>query len=231
MSNEMRKSFELSVPVDRAWRAFTEADELSEWAAADAYKEFDARPGGRYVMSYAGMPDMEGQVLEAEPNEKLVYTEPAGILPGETVVTVTFEAIDTGTRVTITQSGFGDGEEWLGQLESYGIGWRESVQDLELYLQTGVRGNRFFTWQSTFGALVRDTLAGAEVLRVLPETFAEQAGLQPGDLLLKAGNASIFAERDISLLTREHPAGTSMEITYVRGREIRTGQGVLTAMF
>lgn len=231
MSNEMRKTFELAVPVERAWQAFTDAEQLSQWAASGGYKEFDAREGGRYVLSVEGMPDMEGRVLEAEPNRRLVYTEPPGILPGETVVTVTFEAAETGTKVTIVQSGFGDGEDWLGQLESYETGWREGIQDLYLFLRSGLRGNRFFTWQSSFGTTVRDVPAGAEVLRVSPGSFAEQAGMRPGDLFLKVGNASIFAERDISLLTREHPPGTTLEVTYVRDREILSGKGTLTAMF
>lgn len=231
MSKEMKKTFELAVPVERAWQAFTDPEQLSRWAAGDAYKEFDARPGGRYILSVEGMPDMEGRILEAEPDHRLVYTEPPGNLPGETVVTVTFEAVDTGTSVTIVQSGFGDGDDWLGLLEGYETGWRESIQDLHLYLLTGLSGNRFFTWQSTFGVMVRDTPAGAQVLRVLPEGFAEQAGMRPGDLFLKVGNASIFAERDLSLLTREHPAGTGLEVTYVRDREMLSGKGVLTSMF
>jgi uncharacterized protein YndB with AHSA1/START domain len=231
VTDKLEKTFELAVPVERAWQVFTDPRELSAWAAGDGYKEFDARPGGRYVLSVEGMPDLEGQVLEAEPHRRLVYTEPPGILPGETTVTVTFEATDSGTRVTVTQSGFGDGDDWLGHLESYGTGWDEALYDLHLYLRTGVAGKRFFTWQSTFGLFVRDTPAGAEVLKVQPGTLAERLGLRPGDLLLKVGNASIFSERDLGLLSREHPPGTEVELTYVRGGEVRSGAGALTPMF
>ena len=232
MTDKMVKTFEIAVPVERAWRLFTDPDELSAWGAS-TFKEFDARAGGRYVMDMGGgdIPDMEGQVLEAEPNKRVVYTEPPSILPGETTVTVTFEAVKSGTRVTITQAGFGDGDEWLGHLESYDTGWTEALYDLYLYLSTGVSGKRFYTWQSTFGLVVRDTPAGAEVLRVSPDTFGAEAKLRPGDILLRVGNASIFSERDLSLLTREHAPGTSLEMSYVRGGTEHTGTGTLTSMY
>jgi uncharacterized protein YndB with AHSA1/START domain len=232
MSNKLTRTFELAVPLERAWQVFTDPKELNGWyAGGGMLKEFDARPGGRVVVGAEGMPDIVGEVREAVQPNRVVFTEGPGILPAETEITVTLEEAGTGTRVRITQAGFGDGEDWAGMLESYGNGWDEGIYDLQLYVLRGVTGNRFFTWQSSFGLAVRDTPAGAEVIKVWPETFGEQVDIRAGDLVLKVGNASIFGERDLSLLSREHPPGTKLEMTYVQGSQIRTREGTLTAMF
>jgi uncharacterized protein YndB with AHSA1/START domain len=232
MSNKLVKSFELAVPLERAWQVFTDPKELEAWyAGGGLLKEFDARPGGRVVVGVEGMPEIVGEVREVAAPHRVVFTEGPGILPAETEITVTLEEGGTGTRVKITQAGFGDGEDWVGMLESYGIGWDEGIYDLQLYVLRGVTGNRFFTWQSSFGLVVRDTPAGAEVIKVAPGSFGEQVGAGAGDLVLKVGNASIFGDRDLSLLSREHPPGTKLAMTYVHGSEIRTGEGTLTAMF
>lgn len=219
MSGKYERTFVLTVPPERAWRAFTEPRELEAWWASEVH-EFDARPGGRLRVKVMDLPEYEGRVEEAEPGRRLRWTEGAGLLPGPTEVTVTFESVPEGTRVTVVQAGFGEGGDWLGQLESHSLGWNQCIADLQLHLRSGVRFSRMFTWKTSLGAATQDTPAGLEVLRVLPGTYAERVGLAPGDILLQLGSAPIFSRSDRWLIEREHAPGEELEAVFVRGQEL-----------
>lgn len=132
---------------------------------------------------------------------------------------VTFEQTNTGTRVHITHSGFGDGAEWLGTLDGYRLSWANSLADLELYLRTGIRVERMFTFKSDLGAALRDSLSGPEVLAATPGSFADKAGVQVGDIIIGLGGTPVFGLTDTWLFTREHGPGENTEISYVRGTQ------------
>ena len=62
-----------------------------------------------------------------------------------TLIAITFEHLDTGTRVRVVQSGF-DEAFVRGGGESFWIHSEHIFADLELFLQTGVIGRR--AWRS-----------------------------------------------------------------------------------
>jgi hypothetical protein len=123
--------------------------------------------------------DYTWEIVEVEPHRRLVWKEPPGLLPGETEVTAVFEETDTGSRVRVTQAGFGQGEDWLGQLEGFALGWSQNLANLYLYLRTGVGLDRFFTWRSETGATVTDTPAGPEVLKSSPARLPSRPASRP----------------------------------------------------
>jgi predicted metalloprotease with PDZ domain len=135
----------------------------------------------------------------------------------------------SGTLVTITQAGFGEGEDWQTQLDNVGLGWAQSLAGLELYLRTGVRFDRFFTFKSDLGVLAHEEMAGPCVASVTPESYAAQAGLEVGDIIVQVGSAPIFTRSDLWLFTREHEIGEDIEVKFVRGSELRHGRAQLTA--
>ncbi|GAA5039289.1 uncharacterized protein YndB with AHSA1/START domain [Thermocatellispora tengchongensis] len=227
MSDKFEKTFEFVVPVERLWRAFTDRTELDAWYPGQI-KDADVRPGGRITWPM-GEFDYVWEFVEVEPNRRLTWKEPPGLLPGETEVTAVFEQTGTGSRVRITQSGFGEGEDWLGQLESWALGWSQNLANLYLYLRTGVGFDRFFTWKSETGVTVTDTPAGPEVLVVKPGSFAEQAGVRVGDIVVQVGAAPVFGQSDLWVLEREHEPGEELEAMYVRGDKLLRGRGVLGA--
>ncbi len=134
-TDKYERTFTLAVPPERAWRAFTEPREMEAWFR-DRVHEFDARPGGRVRYEMVGI-TVEGVVEEARPHRLLRWTAGPGLLPGPTVISVSFERVGGGTQITITQSGFGDGDEWLTELEDHALGWNQLITDLSLYLGTG----------------------------------------------------------------------------------------------
>jgi S1-C subfamily serine protease len=142
-------------------------------------------------------------------------------------ITVTFEEVAEGTRITITHAGFGEAEHWNEWLEGTSIGWRQAIADLVAYLTTGVTARRFVSPMHSPGMTMHDTDAGVEVSTVVPGHLADQAGVRPGDLLLRVGGVPIFAITDLWVLMREHPPGTTLAIEYVRAGQRLDGAGVL----
>ncbi|MFC0527454.1 SRPBCC domain-containing protein [Phytohabitans kaempferiae] len=224
------KTFTLAVPVDKAWQAFTDPKLIEVWLTGTV-EQADVRPGGQISWT----PDEYGQlvwdIVEAEPGEKLTYREGPGILPVTTEVTVTFEEAEAGTRLTITQSGFGEGVDWQAKIDGVGLGWAQTLATLDLYLRTGVRLDRFFTFRSDLGFEADDVLAGPLVRTVADGSFAARAGVEPGDIVVRLGDAPVFGRSDLWLFTREHEAGEEVEVAYARAGEIHTGRAPLDPPF
>lgn len=138
------KVFEINCPVERAYRAFTNKQDLQEWLA-DSY-EIDARKGGKYKMgSEADGFVNRGEFLEAIPDQLLVYTwniqrfdEKGNTIPKPhqeqpTKVTVRFEKTEKGTKIKLTHEGFPEqDEEYWG----HAVGWEMLVGEvLKYYLE------------------------------------------------------------------------------------------------
>jgi uncharacterized protein YndB with AHSA1/START domain len=224
-TRKFTQAFILAVVPERAWRAFTEPRELEAWYC-DRVHEFEVRPGGRIRYEMVGV-TIEGTIEEVQAPTLLRRTVGRGILPGETVITTTFEACEGGTKVTVTQSGFGDGGDWLTQIESHTLGGTQLLADLALYLRTGISFKRKGTWRVRLGARFTETPAGLEVVSVDADGFAGRVGMQPGDLFVQLGRAPIFDRSDLWLLQREHDPGEEMEAVFIRGHALQRAKAVL----
>jgi uncharacterized protein YndB with AHSA1/START domain len=225
MTSTYRRTFTVAVPVARAWRAFTEAEELTAWMAPSVAR-FEAKPGGSLEFA-VGDSRAQGRVEEIEPERRIRWSEGPGILPGTTEVTVVFEAVEHGTRIEITHSGFGEGRDWIDELQAHTLGWDRCVTDLTLYLERGIRRPRAHGRRSRFGLVTVDTPVGVEVVDVVPGSFADQAGLSAGDIVLELEQAGVFGRSDLWLLASEHAPGDELEVVYARGRELLRGRGRL----
>lgn len=136
--------------------------------------------------------------------------------------------MSSGTRITIVRSGFGDSEAWLHYAENTTRGWDEMIADLILYLETGVRGERHFSFRSGLGATMLDSGPGVRITHVVPGGFAAEAGMQAGDLLLRLNGASVLHLSDVGFVAREHAPGEVIEAEYARGGEVLSGNGPLS---
>lgn len=113
------------------------AEALRDWFAPDTYATtdctVDARPGGAWRVHYRSDKGHEfvenGVFHEITPPERLVLTltqaHSAQIGP-ETVITVSFRAVDGGTEMTFHQSGFREKAHRDGNAE----GWQECFDKL-----------------------------------------------------------------------------------------------------
>jgi uncharacterized protein YndB with AHSA1/START domain len=228
MSNDYEKTFSVRVPPERAFRAFTDPKELEQWFTPKF--EADAEEGAPGVKADAASPggDVHFEVTQIKGDELLCYRQWAADPDTGIDVTVVFEPVEGGTRITVTHAGFG-GDSIL-KSDSVRNGMFENYADLMLYLDHGVSypRHRDITTDAWLGALFLDAGPGAEVANVEPGGFAAQIGLQPGDILLQLGAGAVFGNRELMFFLREHGVGDVVSAVWAHDGGIHHGTGKLT---
>ena len=228
MSSDYETTFSVKVPPERAFRALTDPRELEQWLTHRFTTDGVAgEPGVQAEMASPGG-EMHFEVTQIKGDELLRYRQWAASPDAGIDVTVVFEPVEGGTKITVTHAGFG-GDSILTS-DSVRNGLAESYADLVLYLDHGVSFPRHRDLQTScwLGAQLRDIRAGAEVAEVAPGEYADQAGLQPGDVLLQLGAGAVFGNREVMFFLREHNVGDEVEAVWARDRQLRRGSGRLT---
>lgn len=220
MGGTFEKTFVVAVPVERAWKAMTDPEELNKW-----YFPFKVGEDGTTQTEILGE-KRTSEVVDFEPGRMfhtrttLTGREGFGVLPGTREMTVVFEAIESGTRITITNSGFGESEDLSGVMR----GLAETIADLILYLETTVAFPRHHhEVKSWIGFAGREVPAGLEVMSVQSGTFAGRLGLRRGDLLVELCGASVFSFAEVQFFTKEHTPGEQAAAAWVRGGQLMRG--------
>lgn len=100
----------IAAPPDRIWAALTDGASVRPWWG-DTRHDTDFRPGSPIRYLRDGKIDVEGEILEAEPHSRLVYTfHVTGPGPqhdeGPTLVEHRIEVDGAWTRLTIIHSNF-----------------------------------------------------------------------------------------------------------------------------
>lgn len=130
---------------DVVWQAWTNSERVSEWFAHDACIE--AVEGGSYQISVHSVNQSEScKILSIQPSYRLVFQWK---VPEElevfdklkdfsTIVAVSLKELDNQTAVTLSHSGWGEGEEWLQAMEWHKHSWRKILASLKSFLETGI---------------------------------------------------------------------------------------------
>jgi uncharacterized protein YndB with AHSA1/START domain len=119
----------------RLWDAWTQGRDLEQWycpnPVAPTTAHLDVRPGGGHVVDM-GPFRLAGRYGEVVPQARLTHT---WSFDGgrETHLAVDFHEVTGGTQVTLTHSGFADGEEREG-IEQ---GWTITLARLRSLLAEG----------------------------------------------------------------------------------------------
>lgn len=228
MSSDYERTFSVRVPPARAFRAFTDPNELEQWFTPKF--DADAEEGAPGVKAEAASPggQVHFEVTQIKDDELLCYRQWAASPETGIDVTVVFEPVEGGTKITVTHAGFG-GDSILTS-DSVRNGMLENFADLILYLEHGVSFPRHRDMPATawLGAMFLDSGAGAEAVEVEPGAFADQVGLQPGDVLLQLGRAPVFGYREVMFFLREHDVGDEVEAVWARNGKVLRGRGRLT---
>ena len=232
MTARLERTFVVRVPVERAWKAFTRPEEREAWMSppghdpvgspearwpGDGLRKMDVRPGTverHRLLSWS-------QTTRATPESEPVWID----------MSVTFEEVESGTRITMTQSGFGTGPEWTAHNEATSLGTDEAIRDLILYLETGVKAIRHHSFKSSVGARFTQAPAGVRVSEVEPGGFAASAGMLAGDILVRLAGGPVFTAAEVGFVERAFDADTQLEIEYVRGGELKRGRASLSRSF
>jgi len=206
-------TFVVRVPRAEAWARLDEATPAAEGLDPPA-------PGQRWLPGFEGA----GEDIEVVPGERLRARKATWPCEGTEVVVV-LEDHDAGTRITVVQTGFGDGfaerRRWLG------TGWWPIVADLAVYLERGVSLGRHLTPWASLGCPVTETPGGLTVGAPAPGSFAEQAGLREGDLVVRLAGSPVVGIPELAVLLRSLRPGTATKVRYLRGADVLSGTGTM----
>ncbi len=146
MPGSVTRGIFVRVPPARAFDAWVKVGEVLSWLADGAV--IGARAGGNWALGWYADPDNDagyssmGQIETYAPGRSLVvsnlvFESPEGLSFGPMRLTVTFEDVEEGTDVTVTQEGIEDGPSWDAYREQLGPGWERMLSDLKAWLEEG----------------------------------------------------------------------------------------------
>mgnify|MGYP002713234730 FL=1 len=140
----MQRSIEFSVtiaaPTREVWSVLTEADKIPTWwEGVHAVKLTDPKPGGVYTLDYeSGNPDT-CEILKSDPGNLLVYRWTSAE-PAPTQVEYKLEAIETGTRLTLHNTGYQTGGKWDKVYDANYVGWVKMMLGVRRLLESAHSG-------------------------------------------------------------------------------------------
>lgn len=146
MSKEADRTLKIErvirAPVQEVFDAFVVPEQLARWWGPEGVTipdySMDVRPGGKWrtVMQLpdGNKPEVSGEYRTIEKNKRLVFTwawkQEDGTRGHETEITVTFEPVGNGTKLTLVQAVFAETEH----RDRHGQGWESSFNSLERFL-------------------------------------------------------------------------------------------------
>jgi uncharacterized protein YndB with AHSA1/START domain len=202
-TDRFQASFRLRIDRDTAWHRLT------------------AEEAGSDVPAHLWLPGFDSQVtvVDAAAPDRLRATKDDEPCAGTDIV-VTLEDEDTGTRVHVTQSRFGD---WLPtRYEIMSVGWRYIVADLQTYLATGVHARRHLRPWGDLGAEATAIDGGVSIDGVREGTLAHRLGLTSGDLLVTLAGAPVASLDDLVTVLRVLDVTTRPDAEWVRSGALMT---------
>ena len=130
------------VSPEKVWRAWTDPQALKQWwgpggPEAVSVVELDVRVGGRFRILFGGPRgddhEVQGTYREVVPNRRLAFTWtwPRTTPERESLVTITFNAVGSGTALDFVHAQHFDEKVRDGHLQ----GWSEAFVKLDRFLR------------------------------------------------------------------------------------------------
>jgi uncharacterized protein YndB with AHSA1/START domain len=149
MQNRIEKQIELKAPVERVWRALTDFNEFGEWFRVKLEGPFVEGQITRGMITHPGYEHVKWEVVvvKMEPERLFSYNwhpyavDPAIDYSKETPTLVEFhlEAIEGGTLLTVTESGFEKipADRRAEALRMDEGGWTAQMKNIERHVTQG----------------------------------------------------------------------------------------------
>jgi hypothetical protein len=143
--------------------------------------------------------DSQATVVSAEATSELRATKDEEPCLGTDIV-VTLEDDESGARIRVVQSRFGD---WLApHREVMAVGWQHIVADLQAFLATGVHARRHLRGWGDLGADTDAVDGGVRLGAVRSDGLAGRLGLIDGDLLTTLAGAPVTTLAELATVLR-----------------------------
>jgi uncharacterized protein YndB with AHSA1/START domain len=138
----------IAAPPAVVWSIVTEAHHMAGWFSDEA--EIDLRPGGRLFLTWRGHGTYEGRVEAVDPPRLFAFRwqtrEGEFSETNSTLVVMTLEPEETGTRLRVVESGFGSlpwPDDARGRYaDENSKGWLTELDELRDYTTNVVAANR-----------------------------------------------------------------------------------------
>ncbi len=216
MKDDFEATFVVDLAPDEVWETLTR-------------RTLEADPGGEVHYVLPGFPSFTSLPLKGA-SCTLIEMQAGRLLRVKkdhepcagTEIAVRLEQAETGTRVSVVQSGFGPFLDIVGRDAVFGHG-HQIVADFQLYIERGltVPGT---VWGANLGARTNHTPVGLEIVAVDAGGFAETAGLRAGDLLLTLRGIRLHDTQQLWTVLALTEPGTSSDVSWARGREAMHGK-------
>lgn len=149
---------DLEAALEDAWRALTDARELTRWFPLAA--KVDGRPGGTMVWDWGEKFHWATRIEVWEPPRRLRLVQDVerphdvggkpltdgSIASSSIAMEFTLETHRGKTRLRLVHSGFGEGAAWDDELEGVRNGWAFELRGLGHYLARHRGKNRYVGW-------------------------------------------------------------------------------------
>ncbi len=134
----VEKELFIAAAPERVYRAFTVKEDLERWFVTSA--NIQPQAGGVLDLRF---PDdaINGAYVELEPDRRITFTWDERPKNGITTCTIELTPEADGTLLRLTQSGFGEGDDWDEFYNSVNSGWSEELGNLKTWLETGTAKN------------------------------------------------------------------------------------------
>lgn len=131
MSFEIKLEKSYNHPIEKVWRAISEAEMISAWFIQ---AEFEAQEGFQYTFTHESTV-IKGEVKKVKKPELLVYTWIVGDPTVVTEVRWRLKSIAEGTILEIVHTGIDAyGESAANFFENFNQGWAGCLENLMTYL-------------------------------------------------------------------------------------------------
>jgi uncharacterized protein YndB with AHSA1/START domain len=145
IKDRIEKRIELKAPVSRVWRALTDYREFGQWFRAKLDGPFLPGQISRGQITYPGYEHVKWQAIvqKMEPERLFSFTwhhslDPEADIAKEPTTLVEFrlEKIESGTLLTLTESGFENlpDDICLEAFRRNDGGWTEQMKNIENYV-------------------------------------------------------------------------------------------------
>jgi hypothetical protein len=181
------------------------------WKALEELRARAAGPGEWWLPGF----ECRAEEVEVERPRQLTVRKLDEPCAG-THIAITFEHLDTGSRIRVVQSGFDEGFVQMAG-EGFWTHAQHIFADLHLFFLTGVLAERAWLPWAPLGVEVTGEAFGLRVTSVRAGTWAARVGLQADDVLLTIAGAPLYTVDDLGVVERVVHAGDDVAATWGRG--------------
>jgi uncharacterized protein YndB with AHSA1/START domain len=226
--DQLKFKLQIDAPPGEVYSTFTNGAAFCEWLSDVA--QVDARLGGHLYLWWESGYFVNGEYLEVVPDEKVVFSWHGAGEPGVTQVKVNFKSVSNGTLIVLFHQGIGLDDSWKKARREFKQSWKRALENLKSVLENG-QDLRFLNKPRLGFCEIKEMSAkqaaqagypkraGLLVQGVEEGLCAANAGLQPGDLLVKFAGKKIDSLADLGRVLDQHQAGDKVKFLFYRGED------------